>query len=71
MPLAKPGFGVVMPISDRQIEDVLARLRLSEAFDGQGQLSALLAYLVAQERAGLGDRLKAYSVALDMFGEQP
>ena len=71
MPLAKPGFGVVMPISDRQIEDMLARLRLSEAFDGQGQLSALLAYLVAQERAGLGDRLKAYSVALDMFGEQP
>lgn len=60
-----------MPISDRQIEETLARIRLSAVFAGQEQLVALLTYLVTQERAGLGDRIKAYSVALDMFGDLP
>ncbi|MBV8238749.1 MAG: hypothetical protein JO221_08265, partial [Sphingomonas sp.] len=34
---------------------------------GEGKLSLLLDYLVEEELAGRGDRLKGYSIALDVF----
>lgn len=49
------------------LEEVLSSGVLGE----QSRLRALLSYLVEEEIAGRGDRLKAYSIATDVLGRGP
>lgn len=53
---------------DTAIRDALDRICRSEGFAGSERLVAFLRYLVDQSLAGQADRLKAYCVAVSVFG---
>lgn len=59
--------GVPAP-SVADVREALERICSSDDFSGSGRLVAFLRYLVDQDLAGHGDRLKAYSVAVSVFG---
>lgn len=50
---------------------LITRLERSGALGTGGRLAALLRYLVAEELAGRGDRLKAYAIATEILGRGP
>lgn len=50
------------------VREVLARVQESKLFCASQRQSDLLAYLVNEEIEGRGDRLKSYSIAIDVFG---
>lgn len=51
-----------------QVRDALARVLASEVFARSERARDLLRYLVEQDLAGNGDRLKGFSIAVDVFG---
>lgn len=58
-----PGAGRRAPVLD-----LVDRLEASGALGSGGRLPALLRYLVLEELAGRGDRVKAYMVATEVLG---
>jgi tetratricopeptide (TPR) repeat protein len=57
-----------MRIDELDLEALIERIVASGALGGGDRLPTLLRYVLAQEMAGQGDRLKAYSIAMDVFG---
>lgn len=54
-------------LDDTLILEAIDRIEESGVFGASDRSSSLLRYLVTEELAGRGDRLKAYSVAIDVF----
>ncbi|WP_047146019.1 hypothetical protein [Aquamicrobium sp. LC103] len=52
-----------------QVHDALERIVTSETFSRSERARDLLRYLVEQHQAGNGDRLKGFSIAVDVFGK--
>src|SRR5690606_28574655 len=52
-----------------QVRDALERVLASESFARSERARNLLRYLVEQDLEGHGDRLKGYSIAVDVFGK--
>ncbi|MGC5839191.1 tetratricopeptide repeat protein [Mesorhizobium abyssinicae] len=50
------------------VRETLERLLASETFGRSERARKLLRYLVEREQAGEGDRLKGFSIAMDVFG---
>jgi Flp pilus assembly protein TadD len=50
------------------VRDTLDRVLSSETFRRSERARSLLAYLVDREQAGDGERLKGYTIAVDVFG---
>lgn len=55
-------------VTREQIESVLARVLASPALGEGERLRSMLSFLVSEELAGRGDRLKAYTVATGALG---
>ena len=51
------------------MRETLERLLASETFGRSERARKLLRYLVEREQAGEGDRLKGFSIAMDVFGK--
>lgn len=62
-----PADGLAPPL-DQDIRDQLARIRSSPAFDAPDRAQKFLSYVVEEALQGRADRIKAYSVALEVFG---
>ncbi|MBP1888008.1 hypothetical protein [Sinorhizobium mexicanum] len=54
--------------SDEEILAQLDRIRLSPEFDAPGRARKFLTYVIEQVIAGHSDRIKAYSIATEVFG---
>ncbi|THK34261.1 hypothetical protein EHS39_31465 [Ensifer sp. MPMI2T] len=54
--------------SDEEILAQLDRIRLSAEFDAPGRARKFLTYVIEQAIAGHSDRIKAYSIATEVFG---
>lgn len=57
-----------MPPAD-QVRDALERILSSEVFARSERARDLLNYIVSQDLAGHADRLKGFSIAVDVFGK--
>jgi TolB-like protein len=57
-----------MPPADDEIRDQLERIRASPAFDAPDRSQKFLCYVVEEALQGRADRIKAYSIALEVFG---
>jgi tetratricopeptide (TPR) repeat protein len=55
--------------SPGHVEESVNRVLASRTFERSERARALLAYLVREERAGNGDRLKGFTIAADVFGK--
>jgi TolB-like protein/Tfp pilus assembly protein PilF len=62
------GEDVFSPPLDSEIRDQLARVRASPAFDAPDRAQKFLFYVVEEALQGRADRIKAYSIALEVFG---
>ena len=51
------------------VRETLERLLASQTFGRSERARKLLRYLVEREQAGEGDRLKGFSIAMDVFGK--
>lgn len=51
------------------IRSTVEKICASRGFESTGRLKTLLRYLVEEELAGRGERLKAYSIGVDIFGK--
>lgn len=56
------------PPTDAEILTQLDRIRLSAEFDAPERDRKFLAYVIEETLAGRGDRIKAYSIATEVFG---
>ncbi len=56
------------PLSETKIREQLARILAWEPFGRSRRQSALLSYLVEESLAGRGERIKATSIAMEVFG---
>ncbi|ANP85972.1 adenylate cyclase [Rhizobium leguminosarum] len=72
-----PAEGSAAPISSRpapQADDIseqLERVVSSPEFPGVGRAAAFLRYVVSETLDGRGNRIKAYSIAIEVFGRDP
>src|SRR5215208_3121447 len=55
--------------SEADIRRQLERILGHSAFDASDRMRAFLAYVVEEALAGRGDRIKAFSIAQDVFGK--
>ena len=58
-------------IENEDVQKALATILADDKFAVAPQMSAFLAYVVAQTLAGNADRIKAYTVAVDALGKPP
>ncbi len=56
------------PPLDSEIRDQLGKIRASHAFDAPDRAQKFLCYVVEEALQGRSDRIKAYSIALEVFG---
>ncbi len=56
------------PPTDDEIREQLARIRSSPAFDAPERAQKFLCYIIEETLAGRADRIKAYSIAIEVFG---
>lgn len=56
------------PPLDGEIREQLGRIRASPAFDAPDRAQKFLCYVVEEALQGRADRIKAYSIALEVFG---
>lgn len=56
------------PPTNSEIRDQLARIRSSPAFDAPDRAQKFLSYVVEETLEGRADRIKAYSIAIEVFG---
>jgi adenylate cyclase len=54
-----------------EIESALGAIKASPAFAGSQRLQSLLDHIVTETLKGAGDRLKEYTIAIDVFGRPP
>ncbi|MBB4440454.1 MULTISPECIES: adenylate cyclase [Rhizobium] len=72
-----PAEGSAAPISSRpapqpdDISEQLERVISSPEFPGVGRAAAFLRYVVSETLEGRGNRIKAYSIAIEVFGRDP
>lgn len=59
---------VSTPPTNSEIQDQLARIRSSSAFDAPDRAHKFLTYVVEEALHGRADRIKAYSIAIEVFG---
>ncbi|EJT00952.1 hypothetical protein [Rhizobium sp. CCGE 510] len=64
---AAPIFSEPAPQAD-DISDQLERVIASPEFPGVGRAAAFLRYVVSETLEGRGNRIKAYSIAIEVFG---
>lgn len=55
-------------VHDQDIRKALERVCRSKAFEGKARANRFLNYIVEEALQGRADRIKAYSVALEVFG---
>ena len=55
------------PPMDNEIREQLARIRSSPAFDAPDRAQKFLCYVVEEALQGRADRIKAYSIAIEVF----
>ncbi|WP_436040947.1 hypothetical protein [Rhizobium sp. LjRoot98] len=67
LPGTLPEDAFVPPL-DREIRDQLEKIRASPAFDAPDRAQKFLCYVVEEALQGRADRIKAYSIALEVFG---
>lgn len=53
---------------DHEIREQLARIRSSPAFDAPDRAQKFLTYVVEEALQGRAERIKAYSIAIEVFG---
>lgn len=58
----------ISPPSSAEVLAQLERIRLSAEFDAPDRDRKFLAYVIEETLAGRGDRIKAYSIATEVFG---
>lgn len=58
----------ISPPSRAEVLAQLERIRLSAEFDAPDRDRKFLAYVIGETLAGRGDRIKAYSIATEVFG---
>ena len=63
-----PVGGVTAPPSPEVVRAQLARIQASPDFDVPGRAHKFLGYVVEETLAGRAERIKAYSIALEVFG---
>lgn len=71
MSIARPDDGPAVasaPPMDNEIREQLARIRASAAFDAPDRAQKFLTYVVEEALQGRADRIKAYSIAIEVFG---
>ncbi|MFZ1813566.1 MAG: hypothetical protein WBO55_04200 [Rhizobiaceae bacterium] len=56
-------------IDQTLVESALARILASQTFERSERARDLLRYVVSEDLAGRGDRLKAFVIAVDVFGK--
>ncbi|WP_017964704.1 adenylate cyclase [Rhizobium leguminosarum] len=72
-----PAEGSAAPISSRpapdadDIREQLERVVSSPEFPGVGRAATFLRYVVSETLEGRGNRIKAYSIAIEVFGRDP
>ena len=59
---------VSTPPTDSDIREQLVRIRSSPAFDAPDRAQRFLTYVIEEALQGRADRIKAYSVAIEVFG---
>ncbi|KAA0969789.1 hypothetical protein FPY71_14860 [Aureimonas fodinaquatilis] len=57
-----------VPIADDEIRQQLSRVLSSRAFDAPDRAQKFLSYVIEETLQGRADRIKAYSIALEVFG---
>ena len=62
------GLGIEDPAQEAEIRRQLDRILASPSFEATARLRAFLAYVVGETLAGRGDRIKAVTIAQDVFG---
>ena len=67
-PEAVPAEVVPTPPTDNEIREQLVRIRSSPAFDAPDRAQRFLTYVIEEALQGRADRIKAYSVAIEVFG---
>lgn len=65
------GSGDSRPPGRAEIEAALERILASRSFSGSPRQQALLRHIVIETLEGRADRLKEYSLAIDVFGRSP
>ncbi len=59
---------VSCPPTNSEIQNQLARIRSSSAFDAPDRAHKFLTYVIEEALNGRADRIKAYSIAIEVFG---
>ena len=71
MPNSEPNATVASPPSAEQVKAELARVLGSSVFAQAGRSTEFLRFVVEETLAGRGDRLKGYTIAIEVFGKPP
>jgi adenylate cyclase len=69
-PAAQDSAGAIGP-SAAEVRAALERILASRCFEQAGRSSSFLRFVVEQTLAGQGERLKGYTVAVEVFGRPP
>ncbi|PTM97345.1 hypothetical protein [Mycoplana dimorpha] len=59
---------VSAPPTNNEIREQLARIRSSPSFDAPDRAQRFLTYVIEEALQGRADRIKAYSIAIEVFG---
>jgi adenylate cyclase len=71
MPNSEPSATTASPPSAEQVKAELARVLGSSVFAQAGRSTEFLRFVVAETLEGRADRLKGYTIAIEVFGKPP
>ena len=71
MPISEPNATTASPPSAEQVKAELARVLGSAVFAQAGRSTEFLRFVVEETLEGRGDRLKGYTIAIEVFGKPP
>jgi adenylate cyclase len=71
MPNSEPNVTTAPPPSAEQVKAELARVLGSSVFAQAGRSTEFLRFVVEETLAGRADRLKGYTIAIEVFGKPP
>ena len=71
MPNSEPNATTASPPSAEQVKAELARVLGSSVFAQAGRSTEFLRFVVEETLAGRADRLKGYTIAIEVFGKPP
>ena len=71
MPNSEPNATTASPPNAEEVKAELARVLGSAVFAQAGRSTEFLRFVVEETLAGRGDRLKGYTIAIEVFGKPP